>query len=569
MQLGIDFGTSYTKIAFLQGRELINLAGNDKRIPSIVSYLPSNNKLYFGNIALRISEPGSITLPFFKLQLKRNPGLNLGPYSLPEIMAQFFAYIRKEFLEPQGLHPQESALSIPNYFGLQARKILLDAAQSGLQIQKINLIPEPVAALLGHNYLHPRTLLAGDLLSIDIGGGTTDFSFISLSQNGQKILLETQFQVGNDAFSGSEIDRAVLRNILFPALQIQSGQIISSSFYTEKNLGSQERFHLNRLLKISEDIKIEVSQKGFSYQNIADFYNGHSLLLEIDNQMFSRQLESVFARLEDYFNQSVLSRAESLGFYEEKSWKLDHVLLLGGASQTRGVKEMIASLCPGVNLITPWEGGEFNVVRGLCAWMQLDREEKPLIKTIYPYEFYIESYSPDKGNALFKIPFDLANLELYSSGRYNIFSFPVDSDYNLARDRQGFHCRVYEIAEEEPVISIEKFMGQEIVLSAESELLAKEEMVHIFLNLPHSRLELETGQTGSAYAEEQLAWWRGLHARQLSACRLLQEYPFINRQLKEDFALHLQNKTGTRFYKDYTDTLFYKILCLLQFLSGK
>ncbi|WP_157049011.1 Hsp70 family protein [Syntrophomonas palmitatica] len=517
MRLGIDFGTSFTKIGFLQDRELINPAGKNTRIPSVVSYLPSNNRLYFGNLALRINEPGAITLPFFKLQLKRNPRLNLGPYSLQDIMTHFFTYIRREYLEPKGWHPAELALSVPNYFGLTARRILQEAAQSGLGAEKVYLIPEPVAALLGYNHMHFHSPLSGDLLSIDIGGGTTDFSFISLSQDGQQLLLETQFQVGSDAFSGSEIDRAVLHYILFPALQIQSGQIIAPSYYTENNLEARERFHLNHLLQISEQIKIEVSQKGFSYQNIADFYNGHSLALEIDHEVFERQLQNIYHRLEHYFKQSVTARAESLGLFDEHGWKLDNVFLLGGASQTHGVKEMVSNLCPGVKVITPWEGGEFHVVQGLCAWMELDKAEKPLIKTIYPFDFYIENYSPDTGSTLFKIPFDLANLELDTGGKYRIFSFPVNSSFNLAVDNQGFYCRVYEIAEEEPLVTIEKFMGQEIVLSTGSEAIGYGEVVNIVLDLAHAGLELETGPADFSLPEEQLAWWRTLQARQISA----------------------------------------------------
>lgn len=568
MDLGIDFGTSYTKLGCLENGAFINLAGKDGYVPSVVTYLPSTGRLYFGHLALRLQEPGALTSRFFKLELKRNPAFRLGPYSLPEIMRSFFQFLAQEYISPLDKRIDRLILSVPNYFGLRARRLLADAAREATGAGDVYLLPEPVAALLGHNHLYSTQTLEGDILSIDIGGGTTDFSFLCLSGQGCRLLLETQFQIGNDAFSGSELDRGVLRNIFFPAFTMQTGNLIPNQFFSEKELSPRDRYKFNRLMQKAEAVRIELGQKDSIHCDIPDFYNGHSLIYNLEAEMFDTQLEPVFSRLSNYFVTNVKNRAESLGVFKSGRWNLDYVLLLGGASLTRGVAGMIAKLCPGVMVISPPEK-DSAVVRGLCTWMDDELINQTTVRHIYPFNFYIEKKTGEsETTALEKIPFDTANLELDINGIFPVFSFPIHSDYNLAASPENFHCRVYELTEEEDENQAtgERFLGQDLALEIDLPCTLMEDTATLCLNLKQSRLELMGDEMQETKTNMITDWWLELPERQAAAAELLNEYPFIDKRLKHDFTQHLKQQAT---YKSYDATALYKMLYLIQILSGK
>lgn len=216
MHLGIDWGTSYTKIGYWENGKLINLAGQNQSIPTAVTYLPATGQLYFGTAALRLNEPGACCVQFFKLELKRNPGYTLGPYDLPGILREFFSFLNKQYVIPLSEPVESVTIGVPNYFGLKARRVLLETITECFGTERVNMLLEPAAAALGFNLLNPRQSLSGNILSIDIGGGTSDFSFLTLKTDYNQLTVESQLQTGHDVFSGSEIDRAIMRNIFFP-----------------------------------------------------------------------------------------------------------------------------------------------------------------------------------------------------------------------------------------------------------------------------------------------------------------------------------------------------------------
>ncbi|MGE5389482.1 MAG: Hsp70 family protein [Deltaproteobacteria bacterium] len=571
MDIAIDFGTSYTKLGCLQDGRFLNLAGSDVNIPSVATWLPSTGKLYFGNLALRLQEPGAYTSRFFKLMLKRSPSFQLGPYPLPELMREYFRFLVDEYIKPHGIAVSSLVLSVPNYFGLHARRLLIEAAFAATGTENIRLLPEPAAALLGHNDIHSNQVLTGDVLCIDIGGGTTDFSFLSLSGQGKKILLESQLQIGNDAFSGSELDRGVLRNIFFPAFTMQTGSLIPDDLILEKNLRAHDRYRLNQLMQKAEAARIELSQKGHCRCDIPDFYNGQSLVYDLEPNLFDTQMETIFNRLRDTFLINVRGKAERLGLFKGGRWTLDYVLLLGGASLTRGVKEIISRLCPGVMIISPFER-DSAVVRGLCRWSNEDLSNKTVIKNIYPFDFYIEKKSNEADTfCLEKIPFDTGNLELDLEQTYPIFSFPVQSDYNLAANPGDLHCRVYELSEgENPAeVTPDRFLGQEMLLGTEDYDNLTGDNVTVYLNLVKSRLELTGYDTAARGRKSLLDWQRELPDHQQAAASLLENYPFIDKRLKNDFYQHLQQANGSEAYKSWENTVLYKMLYLIQILEGK
>lgn len=565
MHLGIDFGTSYTKLGYISEGRFINLAGPDAQIPSLAVYLPNREKLYFGKMALRLNEPGATQARFFKLELKRNPGFRLGNFTLEDIIREYFIFLRDEYVEPGGGLIDSITVSVPNYFGLRARSILLQAIRESFGVEEVYLLPEPVAALLGYNYSRPVSYLEGEILCVDIGGGTTDFSFVSLSRSRNEIIMESQFQIGHDAFSGSELDKGILRLILNPLFKMQHSYEIPSPVISEKSLQGAERYWYNRLMATAEEVKIRMSRQSSAYFNIPGFYQELSLVFSLSAEIFMAQLDPVFSRLKNYIIDHVRERAQYLGFYREGRFLLDHLLLLGGASQTPGIEKLVSDLCPGPAIIRP-QDLSFNVVKGLCLWNQEIKPSIINVKSIYPFNFYIEKWDGAKsGTVLQRIPFDTDNLELDITSRYKIFTVPLDSPYNLANQPDHLKLRIYELAQGDSQASVEHFMGQDLVLQLDrSEIDA--DMVDLYLNLGNSSIELDEEHVISHIPDERL--FPHFFAHQETLLEYLRLYPGSNPQLLQDYAAYLQpyyNQT-TGSDQDYSMLLMFKLLALLQLL---
>ncbi|MEN6326595.1 MAG: Hsp70 family protein [Syntrophomonas sp.] len=570
MHLGIDFGTSYTKLGYWEDDHFTNLAGSEQRIPSVVAWLPSQPGLFFGNRAYRLEEPGAVRVGFFKLALKRNPDFTLGAFTLPHIMREFFNFLKQNYLACVSLKPLESiSLSVPNYFGLNSRRILLEAARKVFGVKNIYLLPEPVAAVSGYNYSHPDNPLQGDILSIDIGGGTSDFSFLRLMQDSREILLETQLQIGHDAFSGLEIDRNILHHIFFPGYHMQHGETLPETFWTENFNSSRDKYIFNQLMMQAEKFKIAMSCREQCSLDIPDFYRGKSLQLKIDQNMFILQLHDVFERLQIFLTESLKTRAQNLGLYNGQHWQLDYVLLQGGASRCHGVREMIEEFFTGVMVIQP-EDVDFNVVRGLSLWNE-SMAASSRVKSIYPFQFYIARLDPlNKNPDLEKIKFDTSNLELDIRGRYKIFSFSPDSNYNLAVDNGMVSCKIYEVEEADNHVELARFQGQELVWRLESLREQAPQTVNIYLDMANSQLassDIAEAMPGGESKHSELL--KNYLLSEQIALGWISSYPLARQPLLSDFKSHLskQEVKADLPWHHHAQTTRYKLLCLLDFLT--
>jgi len=564
MHLGIDFGTSYTKLGFIADGKFINLAGADGQIPTVVTYLPAQEKLFFGPLALRLNEPGAVQLRFFKLELRRNPGFRLGPYFLKDIVRSFFVYLHEQYV-PKNEKIDTVTVSVPNYFGLKARKMLREAIEFSFGVTDVYLIPEPVAALLGYNMDKPVGRLDGDILCIDLGGGTTDFSFVSLSRSRKEVVMESQFQIGHDAFSGSELDRVVLRSLLNPLFTMQHGYQLPASIISEKNLQGRELYWFNRLIATAEKIKIEMGKQETRYFNIPGFYEQDSLVFYLTAEVFCAQLAPAYRRLEHFIEEHVKQRAGYLGLYHKGKFMLDFILLLGGASQTRGVRKLIADLFPDTEIICP-QDLSFNVVKGLAQWGEKDLSQVISVKSIYPFNFYLERWDQTQGNTVLdKIPFDTDNLQLDIKRSYKIFTIPLPSHYNLANDAERLQLRVYELAQGDPGIEVDHFLGQDLVLNV-NEPLINSDKVELYLNLNNSCIEIE-GVNNSCEAPCEVDF-TSLFSHLDTPLEYLKLYPGSNPQLIKDYEQSLKHfYLSTNRGQNYPELLSYKLLAFLQLLK--
>lgn len=151
---------------------------------------------------------------------RRSPFLPLGDYqekkSPVEISAAFLSHLRETWEKrvPQhAFNEQQVLVTVPASFDPSARQLVQEAALAA-GFPEIILMEEPLAAFYAWLHAHEHDwrdrLKVGDtILVVDVGGGTTDFSLIGVSEQNGSLSLERQ-AVGNHLLLGGDnIDLAL------------------------------------------------------------------------------------------------------------------------------------------------------------------------------------------------------------------------------------------------------------------------------------------------------------------------------------------------------------------------
>jgi molecular chaperone DnaK (HSP70) len=233
--IGIDLGTTNCAVAYVDthGRERPTADIRNFPVPQLVApgetapramlpsflYLPGDHELPPGAARLPWSEaPGAIVGEFARFQGAKVPARSVSsakswlchpgidreadilPWGSPpevtkispvEASAAYLRHIRDAWNdkfarenESMRLEAQEVVLTVPASFDEAARELTLEAARRA-QIGSVTLLEEPQAAfycwIVSHQDRWQKEVRAGELILVcDIGGGTTDFSLITV-----------------------------------------------------------------------------------------------------------------------------------------------------------------------------------------------------------------------------------------------------------------------------------------------------------------------------------------------------------------------------------------------------
>jgi hypothetical chaperone protein len=243
MRCGIDFGTSNTTMAVLRpnGSQLVPLEAGKLTIPTAIFFTEKNKSVLFGRAAVKAYLDGQEGR--FMRSLKRVLGTSLMDStilvngvrtSFDVIIGRFLTHIKQNaeaYLSTEltdvtmgrPVHFQDSDPAADDRAENQLRAI---AASVGFK--DISFQYEPIAGALAHEKNVVGEQLA---LVIDIGGGTSDFSIIRLSQDytrdrnrAQDILANTGVRIG-----GNDCDKAINLDTAMPMLGM-------GTQYGDKNL---------------------------------------------------------------------------------------------------------------------------------------------------------------------------------------------------------------------------------------------------------------------------------------------------------------------------------------------
>jgi molecular chaperone DnaK (HSP70) len=261
--IGIDLGTTNSALAFAPAGSddasephprllpVPQLAApgevrDETLLPSFL-YIPGENEFPKGSLALPWdADPQYIVGRFAQKRGVESPGRLVAsakswlshsgaertaatlPWQAPEgvprispiaASAQYLSHLRDAWNQSQPgalLEHQDVLVTVPASFDEFARELTLQAAaQAGYG--EVTLLEEPQAAFYAWLDVHPQwreMVQAGDLiLVIDIGGGTTDFTLIAVTEQAGQLALERVAVGEHILLGGDNIDLALARHV--------------------------------------------------------------------------------------------------------------------------------------------------------------------------------------------------------------------------------------------------------------------------------------------------------------------------------------------------------------------
>jgi molecular chaperone HscC len=378
MIIGIDLGTTNSLVAVWQNNDvtLIPNASGNFLTPSVISVC--DDMILIGEPALnRLVTHPDVTVANFKRYMGSDQQVKLANYRFrPEELSAFILKQLKEDAEAFLGHPvQEAVISVPAYFSDAQRKATKIAGKlAGLNVER--LINEPTAA--GIAYGLQEQVNDTNYLIFDLGGGTFDVSILTMFSG----IVEVHASSGDNLLGGIDFTR-ILEDMFLDDLRrhknIHSDNLPAVIKHKIREQAELAKYKLS--IDSQATIKISMGEDTFDFQ--------------YTEKEFEQRLEPLFQRLRNpikkVLNDAKLSPSQ-----------IDQIVLVGGASRMRVVKQLVGRMFGKLPLchVDP----DTVVVRGVAIQAGLKAQDQALddlvVTDVCPYSLGIEVYN-DNDNAYF------------------------------------------------------------------------------------------------------------------------------------------------------------------------
>jgi molecular chaperone DnaK (HSP70) len=238
--IGIDLGTTNSALAYTRGEavELMAIpqpvhAGEVRDEPLLPSALFLEDRdTIIGAFALKRGLENASRLVTSAKSWLSHAGVDRGapilpphaPEGIPQISPieasrRLLAHLRDAWnakMPDAPFDKQQVLVTVPASFDAVARDLTLKAAEQA-QFRKVILLEEPQAAFYAWIERHPdwrEHVNVGDLiLVVDIGGGTTDFTLISVAESNGELTLERVAVGDHILLGGDNMDLALAHHV--------------------------------------------------------------------------------------------------------------------------------------------------------------------------------------------------------------------------------------------------------------------------------------------------------------------------------------------------------------------
>jgi hypothetical chaperone protein len=391
--LAIDFGTTNTVCAHVKQDRYDFLSfdghspGNKQILPSLL-FFPDDQGVHFGANAVSAYTEAPESGRFIKSMKKFLPDIKFQGteihgkrYTLEQILGSFFSHIKHSAEEQVGQKIDQVLLGRPVRFSLDEEldeiaetRLVQSATLAGFK--DISVLPEPVAASFASGV---DTLTQDYLqLSVDLGGGTSDFTLTKVNDGDLDVLSMTGVPIAGDALDGRIMSQLVGPEFgtevtyqlplsdnklkMPPNLKYQLGSPADINFIKSKktiqliedilktNLSDKDHERLDRLFVLTEDNlgfsvfqSVEACKIAASMDKTPEFlfdYPGIELKMQFtQEQVFDSStplIEKIFTALDECLFQGQVTIND-----------LDRVIVTGGSAQYQPILRTLNAIFDG------------------------------------------------------------------------------------------------------------------------------------------------------------------------------------------------------------------------------
>ncbi len=331
---GIDLGTTYSVISYLDENLLIQTCRNDKGsdiTPSVVDLSDVNPLVGQDAKDNKVFYPHSV-LDFFKREMGQGHaakyyGENFDKETTAiDLSAEVLKYLAKYASDSTGSKVGVVVITVPAYFGTEQKEATKEAAEKA-GFDSVHLIEEPTAAAVYYGYKGDKK---ETVLVYDLGGGTFDVVAVEIDgYNYDCFAVE-----GDEQLGGKDWDSCMQ--------EIIKRKLVDAGI-DEGDLDDEDNAEIA--------LKAEKAKQALTSQMTTDIkfkLNAGRAQFEVTRQEFEAETKSLLDRT-IATTRSVKEAAEA------KGKKITKILMVGGSSYMPQVQERLTAEFPDVEVPNPMD----------------------------------------------------------------------------------------------------------------------------------------------------------------------------------------------------------------------
>ena len=249
------------------------------------------------------------------------------PISPEQLGAAVLTKLKKAAEDYLGHPVTDAVITCPAYFQNPARETVKAAGKiAGLNVKRV--INEPTAAALAYGADQNITKTT-NVLVVDFGGGTLDFTVLEISDDG---VFEVKATNGDNFLGGHNLDEKIIDHILEKFQETEGIDLRKDSTA------------MQRIQEAAEKAKHELSSTTTTDINvpfiIADESGPKHLNMNLTRATFESLIADTLKRMDNPFKTCLSDSGLSMH-------EIDEVLLVGGSTRVPAVQEKVKSLSGG------------------------------------------------------------------------------------------------------------------------------------------------------------------------------------------------------------------------------
>jgi actin-like ATPase involved in cell morphogenesis len=353
--LGIDLGTTNSVVAVLEGGEPTVIANSEgsRTTPSVVAFARNGEVLVGQSAKNQAVTNVDRTLRSVKRHIGTGwstPDIDGKRYTAQEISARVLQKLKRDAWSRLGWEITDAVITVPAYFDTAMRWATEEAGRlAGLNV--IRLVDEPIAAALAYG------LNEGDrtILVLHLGGGSTSATVVDVGRGAAEVRA-----VGSDLRLGGDDWDDRIAEWLVERFRSSNGIDLS-----------KDKMAMQRVREAAEKAKIELSSQeratvSVPYVTVDADKNPLFLDETLWRGEFQRITRDLLDRTRAPFNRVIKDAGISMS-------RIDHVVLVGGATRMPAFVELVRELTGGKEPETGLNPDETAAVGAVLCGQQPDR----------------------------------------------------------------------------------------------------------------------------------------------------------------------------------------------------